>query len=122
MLANLCVSYILTFQNGAAEDLIKKIQRAEELRGNLSERNRHSQIINLVVGTLYCSKSNYEFGLSRVFQALDDGSRTRLCANTWYHVKRCILGLLTAMSRQEVILAHAVLNEVLHFLRSCEGW
>ena len=31
----------------------------------------HLCIINLVIGTLYCAKGNFEFGISRVMKALE---------------------------------------------------
>uniref|UniRef100_A0A1I8MXZ8 Tetratricopeptide repeat protein 30 n=1 Tax=Musca domestica TaxID=7370 RepID=A0A1I8MXZ8_MUSDO len=120
VLANLCVSYIMTFQNEEAEELMRKVEKAEELKGNLGKQYHHLCIVNLVVGTLYCAKSNYEFGLSRIAHALENGSGARLYADTWLHVKRCILGLLTGMAKQNIILAYPSVQEVMSFLKSCE--
>ncbi|XP_065368434.1 tetratricopeptide repeat protein 30 homolog [Calliphora vicina] len=120
VLANLCVSYIMTFQNEEAEELMRKVEKAEELKGNMGKQYHHLCIVNLVVGTLYCAKSNYEFGLSRIAHALEGGSGARLYADTWLHVKRCILGLLTGMAKQNIILPNASLQEVMNFLKSCE--
>lgn len=71
--------------------------------------------------TLYCAKNNYEFGLSRIAHALDGGVGPRLCADTWLHVKRCVLGLLTAFAKQAVVLPSVAILEVLNFLHTCEG-
>ncbi|XP_073846429.1 tetratricopeptide repeat domain 30 [Musca autumnalis] len=120
VLANLCVSYIMTFQNEEAEELMRKVEKAEELKGNMGKQYHHLCIVNLVVGTLYCAKSNYEFGLSRIAHALENGSGARLYADTWLHVKRCILGLLTGMAKQNIILAYPSVQEVMGFLKSCE--
>ncbi|XP_075146966.1 tetratricopeptide repeat domain 30 [Haematobia irritans] len=120
VLANLCVSYIMTFQNEEAEELMRKVEKAEELKGNMGKQYHHLCIVNLVVGTLYCAKSNYEFGLSRIAHALENGSGARLYADTWLHVKRCILGLLTGMAKQNIILAYPSVHEVMSFLKSCE--
>ncbi|KAI8124633.1 Tetratricopeptide repeat protein 30 like protein [Lucilia cuprina] len=120
VLANLCVSYIMTFQNEEAEELMRKVEKAEELKGNMGKQYHHLCIVNLVVGTLYCAKSNYEFGLSRIAHALEGGSGARLYADTWLHVKRCILGLLTGMAKQNIILPYPSLQEVMNFLKSCE--
>ncbi|KAH8352324.1 tetratricopeptide repeat protein 30 homolog [Drosophila takahashii] len=122
VLANLCVSYIMTFQNEEAEELMRKVEKAEELKGNLGKQYHHLCIVNLVVGTLYCAKSNYEFGLSRIAHALEGGSGNRLYADTWLHVKRCVLGLLTGMAKQNIILPYATVQEVLNFLRFCEAY
>lgn len=71
--------------------------------------------------TLYCAKNNYEFGLSRIAHALDGGVGPRLCADTWLHVKRCVLGLLTTFAKQAVVLPSVAIMEVLNFLHTCEG-
>ncbi|XP_037950812.1 tetratricopeptide repeat protein 30 homolog [Teleopsis dalmanni] len=120
VLANLCVSYIMTFQNEEAEELMRKVEKAEELKGNMGKQYHHLCIVNLVVGTLYCAKNNYEFGLSRIAHALEGGSGARLYADTWLHVKRCLLGLLTGMAKQNIILPYPAVQEMLNFLKSCE--
>ena len=58
VLANLCVSYIMLGQNQPAEDLMRKIEREEEqlLMSEPERRVYHLCIVNLVIGTLYCSK------------------------------------------------------------------
>lgn len=73
VLANLCVSYIMTSQNEEAEDLMRRIEKEEE-RVAFEDPNRrtyHLCIVNLVIGTLYCSKGNYEFGISRIMKSLE---------------------------------------------------
>ena len=73
VLANLCVAYIMTSQNEEAEDLMRRIEKEEE-RVAFEDPNRrtyHLCIVNLVIGTLYCSKGNYEFGISRIMKSLE---------------------------------------------------
>lgn len=120
VLANLCVSYIMTFQNEEAEELMSKVEKAEEQKGLTGKRCNHLCIVNLVVGTLYCAKANYEFGISRIAHALEGGTKSRLNAETWLHVKRCILGLLAGMARQNIILSHPAVQEIMNFLHTCE--
>lgn len=70
VLANLCVSYIMTSQNEDAEDLMRRIEK-EEQRLSFTEPDRqsfHLCIVNLVIGTLYCAKGNFEFGISRIIK------------------------------------------------------
>jgi tetratricopeptide repeat protein 30 len=50
VLANLCVSYIMTSQNEEAEELMRKVERAEERKGNDSGQWLHLCIVNLVIG------------------------------------------------------------------------
>jgi tetratricopeptide repeat protein 30 len=73
VLANLCVSYIMTSQNEEAEDLMRRIEKEEERIAyeDASKRTYHLCIVNLVIGTLYCSKGNYEFGISRIMKSLE---------------------------------------------------
>ena len=73
VLANLCVSYIMTSQNEEAEDLMRAIEKEEERITSEDPHKRvfHLCIVNLVIGTLYCAKGNYEFGISRVIKSLD---------------------------------------------------
>lgn len=119
VLANLCVAYIMTSQNEEAEELMRKVERAEERKGGSC---LHLCIVNLVIGTLYCAKGNYEFGLSRIAHALENNANgTRLCADTWLHVKRCLLGLLAGLAKQTLVLPSAAIQEVMNLLRTCEG-
>jgi tetratricopeptide repeat protein 30 len=70
VLANLCVSYIMTSQNEEAEELMRKIEKEEE-RLTFTDPDKqcfHLCIVNLVIGTLYCAKGNFEFGISRIIK------------------------------------------------------
>lgn len=73
MLANLCVSYIMTSQNEEAEELMRKIEKEEErvAYDDPNKRTYHLCIVNLVIGTLYCAKGNYEFGITRIMKSLE---------------------------------------------------
>ena len=61
VLANLCVSYIMTGMNEEAEELMRKIEKEEEqLAYNDPDRKTyHLCIVNLVIGTLYCVKGTF---------------------------------------------------------------
>ncbi|KAI3360064.1 hypothetical protein L3Q82_013860 [Scortum barcoo] len=73
VLANLCVSYIMTSQNEEAEELMRKIEKEEEQISydDPDKKVFHLCIVNLVIGTLYCAKGNYDFGISRVIKSLE---------------------------------------------------
>lgn len=73
MLANLCVAYILTNYKGEAEELMKKIEKEEEnlLIQEPEKKVYHLCIVKLVIGTLYCSKQMFEFGISMVIKSLE---------------------------------------------------
>ena len=73
VLANLCVSYIMTSQNADAEELMKCVEKEEE-RIAIEEPTKqvfHLCIVNLVIGTLYCAKGNYNFGVARIVKSLE---------------------------------------------------
>lgn len=73
VLANICVSYIMTSKNEQAEDLMKHVEQEEERLSIEAPEKRfyHFCIINLVLGTLYCAKGNFEFGISRVMKSME---------------------------------------------------
>lgn len=121
ILANLCVAYIMTSQNDKAEALMRQIEAAE--RALAEERSDkpsfHLCIVNLVIGTLYCSKGNYEFGISRVMKSLEPYER-KLGTDTWYYAKRCFLGLAEALAKHMVVLKDSTFVMILRVLDAVE--
>ena len=51
---------------------MKLIEKEEEkiIYQEPTKQVYHLCIVNLVIGTLYCSKGNFEFGISRVIKSL----------------------------------------------------
>ncbi|KAM6914422.1 intraflagellar transport protein 70A isoform 1-T1 [Lycodopsis pacificus] len=123
VLANLCVSYILTSQNEEAEELMRKIEKEEEQISydDPDKKVFHLCIVNLVIGTLYCAKGNYDFGISRVIKSLEPYKK-KLGTDTWFYAKRCFLSLLENMSKHMVMLRDAVVQECIQFLEHCEAY
>ncbi|NWH57401.1 TT30B protein, partial [Geococcyx californianus] len=121
VLANLCVSYVLTSKNKDAEELMRKIEKEEEQLSfdNPDKNVYHLCIINLVIGTLYCVKGNYEFGISRVLKSLEPYNK-KLSTDTWYYAKRCFLSLLENMSKHTIMLRDSIIQECIQFLKQCE--
>lgn len=122
VLANLCVSFIMTSQNEEAEELMRRIEK-EEQRLSYTETDRqcfHLCIVNLVIGTLYCAKGNFEFGISRIIKSLDPYDK-KLHTDTWYYAKRCFLALAENMSKHMLILKDSSLEEILEFLDKAEA-
>lgn len=120
VLANLCVSYIMTNQNEIAEEIMKQIESEEDedesKENDDKEQNHHSCIVNLVIGTLYCEKGNFEFGISRICKSLDPIEK-KLGADTWFYTKRCLLALMDYMAKQRLILKRETFKEIISFLR-----
>ncbi|XP_040289154.1 tetratricopeptide repeat protein 30A [Bufo bufo] len=121
VLANLCVSYIMTSQNDLAEEFMRKIEKEEEqiAYDYPDKKIYHLCIVNLVIGTLYCAKGNYEFGISRVIKSLEPYNK-KLGTDTWYYAKRCFLSLLENMSKHMIMLQDSVIYECIQFLEHCE--
>eukprot|EP00045_Choanoeca_perplexa_P009833 m.96265 g.96265 ORF g.96265 m.96265 type:complete len:647 (+) comp15044_c2_seq1:2053-3993(+) len=121
VLANLCVSYIMDGQNELAEELMRKLEKQEEdLAIDDPERKVfHLCIVNLVIGTLYCAKGNFQFGISRVIKSLEPYHK-RLGWETWTYAKRCFLALIQGMAKQMIQLQDAISLDVLDFLDACE--
>ncbi|XP_022256183.1 tetratricopeptide repeat protein 30A-like isoform X2 [Limulus polyphemus] len=123
VLANLCVSYIMTSQNEEAEELMRKIEKEEEQLAYEDSNKKifHLCIVNLVIGTLYCAKGNYDFGISRVIKSLEPYSK-KLGTDTWFYAKRCFLSLLENLAKQVIMIRDTVLYDALQFLTQCESY
>ncbi|MEW5303639.1 MAG: hypothetical protein WDW36_006311 [Sanguina aurantia] len=121
VLANLCVSYIMNSANEEAEELMRRVEKEEE-RATAQDPGKqcfHLCIINLVIGTLYCAKSNYEFGISRIIKSLEPYSK-KLGTDTWYYAKRCFLALIEALAKHMIMLKDAAFTEIMGFLDEAE--
>lgn len=123
VLANLCVCYIMTNQNNLAEELMKKIEDEEDRLESCDpdKKSYHFCIVNLVIGTLYCSKGNYEFGISRVIKSLQPYQK-KLGTDTWYYAKRCFILLMENMAKQVITIQDSVIDDCLQFLNNCEKY
>jgi len=121
VLANLCVAYIMTSQNDKAEDLMRQIEKEEE---RLSFDDPDSQcfhlcIVNLVIGTLYCAKGNFEFGISRIIKSLEPYKK-KLGADTWFYAKRCFLALAEVQAKHMITLKDGSIHDILTFLDAAD--
>ncbi|CAB4062878.1 TTC30 [Lepeophtheirus salmonis] len=121
VLANLCVSYIMTSQNEEAEELMRKIEKEEETVAydDADKKVFHLCIVNLVIGTLYCAKGNYEFGISRVIKSLEPYNK-KLGTDTWFYAKRSFLSLIENLSKHMITVRDSVIEECIQFLDHCE--
>jgi len=117
VLANLCVSYIMTSQNEAAEELMRKIESEEQRLSYLDPDKQvyHLCIVNLVIGTLYCAKDNFEFGISRIIKSLEPYDR-KIGPDTWFYAKHCFLALAEQMAKQMLHLKDSSMHDIINFL------
>merc|ERR1719281_1745413 len=121
VLANLCVSYIMRSQNEEAEELMRQIEKEEE-RAAYQEPDKpvfHSCIVNLVIGTLYCAKSNFEFGISRIMKSLEPYDK-KIGTDTWYYAKRCFLALAETLAKHMIMLKDSTVHEIITFLDAAD--
>jgi tetratricopeptide repeat protein 30 len=100
---------------------MKKIEREEEkvTYENPDQQLFHLCIVNLVIGTLYCCKGNFEFGISRIVRSLEPYNK-KLGTDTWYYAKRCFLALIESMAKHMVVLPDASIAEIMLFLDAAE--
>ena len=117
VLANLCVAYILTNRNEDAEAIMKAIEQEEDGAMAMGEAtdSYHSCIVNLAVGTLYCEKGNYEFGITRICNSLEPFDKN-LSPDTWFYTKRCFLALASKISKLMFVMTDAMIHEIIDFL------
>eukprot|EP00929_Paragymnodinium_shiwhaense_P065772 TRINITY_DN3294_c0_g2_i1.p1 TRINITY_DN3294_c0_g2~~TRINITY_DN3294_c0_g2_i1.p1 ORF type:complete len:648 (-),score=171.01 TRINITY_DN3294_c0_g2_i1:180-2123(-) len=114
ILANLCVAYVMTSANEEAEELMRLVEKEEENLGDSAKPVYHLCIINLVIGTLYCAKGNYEFGVSRIIKSLEPYER-KIGVDTWYYAKRCFLALGESLGKNMVLLKDEAFEDIIAF-------
>merc|ERR1711935_1293495 len=94
----------------------------EEVRVGVEDPTKplyHLCIVNLVIGTLYCSKGNYNFGVSRIVKSLEPFQR-KMGTDTWFYAKRCLMALIETLSKHMMVLPDQSYNEILNFLDAVE--
>eukprot|EP00743_Colponemidia_sp_Colp-15_P014747 GILK01017551.1.p1 GENE.GILK01017551.1~~GILK01017551.1.p1 ORF type:complete len:432 (-),score=66.00 GILK01017551.1:5-1108(-) len=116
VLANLCVSYIMSSLNEKAEEVMRRLEHEEEklMQEDPDKQPLHLCIVNLVIGTLYCSKGNFEFGISRIIKSLEPYHR-KIMSDTWFYAKRCFLALAMSLAKHMVMLKDQTFDEILAF-------
>merc|ERR1712087_812043 len=114
ILANLCVAYVMTSANEEAEELMRLVEKEEEKVAHPPKPVYHLCIINLVIGTLYCAKGNFEFGISRIVKSLEPYER-KIGVDTWYYAKRCFLALAETLAKNMILLKDEAFDDLIAF-------
>jgi len=114
ILANLCVAYVMTSANEEAEELMRLVEKEEEKVEDPTKPVYHLCIINLVIGTLYCAKGNFEFGISRIIKSLEPYER-KIGVDTWYYAKRCFLALGETLGKNMLLLKDEAFDDIVNF-------
>merc|ERR1711972_142403 len=114
VLANLCVAYVMTSANEEAEELMRLVEKEEEKITDPTWAVYHLCIINLVIGTLYCAKGNFEFGVSRIIKSLEPYDR-KIGVDTWFYAKRCFLALGETLAKNMILLKDESFEDLINF-------
>ena len=113
VLACYCASLVMISENERAEEIMAKVQEREADGGQQS--TLHSTVINVVLGHLYCSKGNFEFGIERVMAALED--EESLSVETWHYCKVTLMSLINALAEGTgPLLSDAFIDALVAFL------
>ena len=88
---------------GLCDDRIAAAANHLRLLQDPNKRSFHFCIVNLVIGTLYCVKGNYEFGIARIIKSMEPESK-KLETDTWFYAKRCFLALLEGVAKHMINL------------------
>ena len=117
LVANLCVAYVITDQNGLADTLINRLtdEEAQKLKEDPNAKLFHLSIIHLVIGTLYCAHKNFEFGIDYVFKAFNP-MHSKLNPDTWFYAKKCLFEVLRSMSMRLYIMPDETFEQICNFL------
>eukprot|EP00769_Ergobibamus_cyprinoides_P000025 gnl/Ergobibamus_cyprinoides/1020.p1 GENE.gnl/Ergobibamus_cyprinoides/1020~~gnl/Ergobibamus_cyprinoides/1020.p1 ORF type:complete len:197 (-),score=66.55 gnl/Ergobibamus_cyprinoides/1020:14-604(-) len=117
VLANLCVAYVMLTENVPAEQLMRRVDRAEEARvaEDPAAQPYHLCIVNLAIGVLYCVKGNSRFGIQRVVKSLDP-IRRKLGPDTWHYAKLPLLHVCDQLAKQMIVLPDSVVDQIVAFL------
>jgi tetratricopeptide repeat protein 30 len=116
VLANLCVAWVMTSMNEEAEELMRLVEREEE-RSEQTDPTKpvyHLCIVNLVIGTLYCSRGNFEFGIIRIIKSLEPYDK-KIGVDTWYYAKRCFLALGETLGKNMLLLKDEAFDDLINF-------
>jgi len=105
VLANLSLCYIFMEENDKAEKLLATIKKHESdaILKNPGTVLFHHCSVKLVIGTLYCSKGNFEFGLNLIIKNLYP-IEEKLGTDTWHYVKRCLLSFIEQLTKKQIKL------------------
>ena len=91
------------------------VSKAKGGDSDSGEKLHHGCIINLVIGTLYCEKGNFELGISRICKSLQPYD-AKLGPDTWHYAKRCLIALADKASKRMLILKASLLRKIIEFL------
>lgn len=96
-----------------------ELEESEVLTEGMDAHPVHLCVINLVIGTLYCSKGNFDFGISRVMKSFEP-FEAKLDLHTWHYAKKCFISFLDALSTHLTFLEDERVFQIMEFLEEVE--
>ncbi|KAH7820887.1 putative flagellar associated protein [Monocercomonoides exilis] len=117
VLANLCVCYVMGEQNGEGEEIIMRVDKEEEnaLIRDPEKPVLHQCIIDLVIGTLYCSRRTFEFGIARTIKSFHPVEK-KLNPGTWFYAKRNFAYMCECFAKHQIALKEETQQQIIRFL------
>jgi len=73
-----------------------------------------------VIGTLYCAKGNFEFGIGRVMKSLEPYPK-KLGTDTWFYAKRAFLALAETLAKHMIMLKDVTIHDIIEFLDAIDS-
>ena len=100
---------------------MRTIEKEEERQAAFDNEKPvyHLCIVNMVIGTLYCAKGNFEFGISRIIKSLEPYDK-KIGTDTWYYAKRCFLALAETLAKHMIMLKDKNVHEIIAFLEQAD--
>merc|ERR1712222_113074 len=99
----------MTSANEEAEELMRLVEKEEEKGADPTK-----PVYHLCIGTLYCAKGNFEFGISRIIKSLEPYDR-KIGVDTWYYAKRCFLALGETLGKNMILLKDEAFDDIIGF-------
>lgn len=117
VIANLCVCLIMIQRNDEAQEIMRRVEEEELKAAEMDPKRQlfHICIVNLIVGTLYAAKNNYEFGISRIIIAFKH-FKSKMNMDTWMYTKRVFLSLIENLAKQILVMPDDLYLQIIHFL------
>ncbi|KAI3430438.1 hypothetical protein D9Q98_005033 [Chlorella vulgaris] len=120
-LANLCVCRVVAGQNEVAEELLRRLDDETAAAAAAGQPpTPHLPLTNLAIGTLYCAKGNFEFGIQRVVRSVEP-LPGGLDVQRWRGVALCLLCLLDQAAKNMLVLKDGLAADLLGFLEDVEA-
>jgi tetratricopeptide (TPR) repeat protein len=109
VIGNLCVGLLILDRNDEASHCFGILESSSELE-------LHCSVTDLLIGLLYCSRGNFNFGLERIIRAVL-AKPSKILEETWSYVKTGLLGLLDIQFTVATMrVSDSVLSLILAFL------